>query len=444
MSVVSMGVRINVVLLALVFLSVLASTQGVVFLRNDLNVTLDSSGSALTASQALSYDLGARRLKTSAAGIAGVATSALGTLDSTQTSSLALGASYVRNSRENISHLPLCVMSFFVDDGAGGSCYFVPDPPLDNWDTLFSKNTIAAFPLALNELDSAGNVVARFDFQALTWERTSLSASTANSSRDLTALEWTAHLSSSDGSGANGENSTMNGTVPTTSHNNSTHQDAATVSVAFVQSSLLGVINLDETPVLPKTWQMIVSIRSYKFETSTNALNLEVATATGFGVNRTVAGLITLAGANDTSHWFSAYAQMDRSVIVSGSMNTSSTPRGTAAVQATSFDLVPSSLAASQLSFAPILVEQLTVRYGAFGVWRSNVTFPGGATDLDYEIRSGIGPVLEAQPIHVTPHPSPHSPAPSEQPGSQLAAASTNSVPVLATVLLSFVLFIYF
>ena len=429
-------------LLALLVLPALASAQSTVFLRNDQNVTLDSTGTALTDAQALDLDLGERTLKTSTTGIRGVATSALGTLDATSTATLALGATYVRSSQENVSHLPLCVMSFF--ENGVGDCFFVPNPPIDNWDTLFSLNTISSFPYALDEVDSSGVVLNRANFESLAWKKTALSA---NSNSSLAVFEWIANITAT--TTPTNPNTTEPTAAPTaapesTNTTTTLQQDNAvilgTVSVAFVQTSILGVVNLDDSAVLPKTWEIVVRVRSYHFTSTGNSLKLEVMAATGFGVDRTQAGIIALNNANDNKHWTSAYTQMATTATVV----TSSGATTGATIKPTTFNLVLTPSSVAHLDFAPIVAEQLTVRYGTFGVWRSNATFPVGAANFDYQIRSGIGPILDALPIQVTPRvTSPGSQVPT---GQLSTATSAHDLPhtLLAAVLLSFALLYLF
>ena len=63
-------------------------------------------------------------------------------------------------------------------------------------------------------------------------------------------------------------------------------------------------------------------------------------------------------------------------------------------VNSTTFDLVRTPEVAT-LEFAPILGEQLALRYGTYGVWRSNVTFPANATNVWFQFRTGVGLPLE-------------------------------------------------
>jgi hypothetical protein len=329
------------------------SSQQTVSIVSTLNVT--SNGEPLTDSLARSLDLGPRTLtKAVGGGRRGVATTSVGTDVVTNTPSVALGAAYTKAVNETIPHLPICVISYFVQ--TPGQCFYVPSPPIDNWSTLFARNTIGSFPYALDEIDSQNNTVARYNFALLEWPRTPLAAS-ASDDDVLAVFEWKSPL-----------------------------RDGANVSVAFIQSAVVGVVNLAETPVLPKAWEVIIRVDGYKFLSSGNYLKLEYMMATGFGVNRRTPGLIVLSNPNSTL-FDDAYCQMSNHTAVGLGNST------WVDVTPTTFNLVTT---LDPPSLVPILNEQLTLEYGTFGIWRSNVSFPVGEGYITYQVRTAIGDPIVA------------------------------------------------
>jgi hypothetical protein len=296
-------------------------------------------------------------------------------------------------------------MSFFVQNNSL-PCFFVPNPPIDNWNPMFARNTIATFIYALDERSPDGNTTFnRFLFNQLNWDKTNLIADPADNS-SLAVIQWSAQL-----------------------NNN------ANVTVAFIQTGKVGRVNYNNATVLPKTWQTIVHIQDFQFQNPNNTLTLEVMAATGFGVNRTEAGVLFLPHPNSTLH-DEAYCKMATNATVNSTEQS---------VSPTTFNLV-SNFNLTLMSVSPVVSEQLTVQYGTFGVWRSNVTFPQGASDVWYQVRTGIGDAVTTDDFEEAAEPAtpiaspfaqapvPVSPTPSSPPTAPSSPASPIHAPTHAAV----------
>lgn len=493
-------------LISLVALSTTkAQNATFVYLEPGLNVTLNNA--TLTPSNVTQMDLAWRNMTyldgRNATSNATLGLSVISTGNFSGNATLLLAAAYTRSANETARHLPVCALSYFVRSPQ--SCFVVPNKTLDNWDTRHSRNTIATFVYALHEVAPNGTVVQSFLFNALNWTRTGLNATMGNVSA-LAVAEWTANLTLNASSTGGGENVTTPtstptttptttvptvpiGTTPTTpvattpgvpisvtpvpstvplttvpsappsppatNGSNTTTTTFGQVYMAFVQSNQLGVLNVFELPMLPKSWQTVVRIANYSFSGVNHSLQLEMMTMTGPEANTTLPGVLFLESISTPralNLWDEAYTILSNvswtnqtswapgttlnDTSSSGNVTSPTSPTSPASPASPASPTSPtsptspssppsppsgnvSSLAdnttavnvsmweelvnasqdaleynATLPSFLPILYEQIEAQYSNVSLYVANVTFAPATTNVTYTYLTAIGRVL--------------------------------------------------
>lgn len=394
-----------------------------VFLEKERNVTLD--GEPLTPLNVSHYDWTFRHLHVfpctvndtriggnkSLLGFAVSATGSLALGDSsgdgaqeedsqTNVTTLALSAAYLRPSNVTERPLPLCAISYFVN-ASSTQCFYVPERPIDNWNTLFARNTIGSFALSVHELDEYGDEVNHFFLGNATWQRTGL-APIEEQAKQLVAVEWRANL-------------TLSGNA-TTSSSDGESLTMGTVYVAFVQTAQVGNLNVFEAPMVPKAWKTIVRVQDYLFASEFNTLVLTVAALTGPGANTSLTGVLSLESVAeptlnttipidtalcilsevawlDNNTWPAGetlnLTEGDLSLYSSSPVNVSSWIEFSPNVYAEDDASI-----ASDPEFVRILYEQVQTQYGSVGFYLANITFPAATSNFTYMFDTEIGPLL--------------------------------------------------
>lgn len=424
----SLRLSMKLALLVIGLLAVLASSGCVkgqnstfVFFEPNLNVTLNNQ--TISSANATLWDLAWRNMtykdNKNTTNNATLGLDVLSTGNFSGNSTLLLGAAYTRSSNETARHLPVCVLSYFVKNPSG--CWMVPNKTLDNWSTNTSRNTIASLAYALHELSDNGTVVNSFVFNALNWTRTGLNA-TAGDVKSLAVAEWTANLTLSNTTSSNSTNTTTPSSTPsatpssTTNSTNTTSLNAQ-VYMAFVQSNQLGVLNVFDTPMVPKSWQTILRVTNYTFASANNSLQVELLALTASDANTSIAGVLSfesVATPKASNLYDEAYVLLSNESWVNATSwapgttlnttalaNASSSVLGNATAPAniTSWEEVTNSsmadseqLNATLPTFLPIIHEQLEMQYGTnISLYFANVTFAPATANLTYTYLTAIG-----------------------------------------------------
>lgn len=404
------------VVLAIALSLATAQNSTFVFLEKGLNVTLNNV--SISASNATLMDLAWRNMTytdnrnaTNNATL-GLILKSTGNFSGNQT--LLLGAAYTRSSNETARHLPVSVLSYFIKSNS--TCFSVPNKTLDNWSTNTSRATIATFVYGLTELAPNGSLVRSWQFNSLNWTRTTLN-STADDAKVLATAEWTANLTVSNISMAN-----------TTSNSTTTNatRSYGQVYMSFTQSAVLGVLNVFDLPMLPKSWKTIFRVANYNYTGTNNTLQIEVMAMTGSDANTTaVNGSLFLesdakplaANLFDEAYvvlgnasWVNASSwapgtTLNTTLLANGTFpaNLSSTANATAWQEFTNQTTDPEQFNATLPTFLPIIHEQLILEYGSLdnasassnvSLYFANVTFAPGSVNITYPFTTAIGRLL--------------------------------------------------
>lgn len=393
-----------------------AQNSTFVFLEKGLNVTLNNA--SLSASNATSMDLSWRNMThtdnrnaTNNATL-GLLLKSTGNFSGNQT--LLLGAAYTRSSNETVRHLPVSVLSYFIKSNS--SCFSVPNKTLDNWSTNTSRASVASFVYGLSELAPNGTLIRAWQFNSLNWTRTTLNTTAADNAT-LVAAEWTANLTIANISLTNTTNN-----VTTTN----TSRTYGKVYMAFTQSSILGVLNVFDTPMMPKAWNTIFRVANYNYTGTNNTLQIEVMAITGSEANTTaVNGSLFLesdakpVGANlyDEAYVVLSHASwvnqtswapgttLNTTQLTNGTFpaNLTTTANATAWTEFTNQTTDPDQYNATLPTFLPIIYEQMEMRYGSVenastlsnvSLYFANVTFAPASTNITYSFTTAIGRLL--------------------------------------------------
>lgn len=351
--------------------------QNVVDYEQYWNVTF--GGELVSEAAAVLYGVQYRSFQSARhTGLLGVATSSVALDSSVNLASAALGATYVRAAVNGSAHLPLCALAYYVNDT--GACWYVPDPPVENFNPLYAVSMLASFPLALHEVTPSGAVYASIPFASLKWAVTPLAPS-PSAAKSLALVQWTANVTTS-----------------------------TQVSVTFMQSGVLGVVDYERTTVIPKVWRALVQVVGYNLNSNQNALSLEVATVMGPGAKQEDSGLLIHRhnqSPKRSSHGMNSMTAMnayreestygERSKTQFGSAYCHLLPTFVELKGGNTYTAYPSNFTIKQganVAFASILDEQMQTRYGHYYVWSANVTFPKGYSSLLYNYSTGIGAIL--------------------------------------------------
>jgi len=175
------------------------------------------------------------------------------------------------------------------------------------------------------------------------------------------------------------DTATTNGELSWATYTGSQGSGSWTVSVSYVASDVVGVINQAGATVGPKSLESIVEISNWPYQSPNNTLSLVIAVASG---SASISGNSFVSGSGNSAVYFTASSNalinaaltpVKVSAFVNGDFNT---------------DINDSNLQA-----------QLQGKYGAqINVKLVTVTFPAGAADIKYDPTVGSGQQVSSVP----------------------------------------------
>jgi len=168
-------------------------------------------------------------------------------------------------------------------------------------------------------------------------------------------------------------NSGVSGELKYVSFNGGIKGQSWVIALTFVVSDVVGVIDLADATVTPKSLESIVSISNWPYQDVENTLTLVMAVATG---EAHVKGKIVTSGSDASKVYFSLASQ--------------------ATVQGSKQDVTVSAFSSGEFSSTidSNCEAQLKAVYGSKSqVQLVHVTFPAGAADILYDPTLGAGEV---------------------------------------------------
>lgn len=152
--------------------------------------------------------------------------------------------------------------------------------------------------------------------------------------------------------------------------------NSATIDVSFIGSAVVGVLNQSSTVVGPKSFESVIQIQNWAYQSPNNSLSLLIGVATGAAtLSANGQTLITVNGTNQV------YYSMRKDAYVNGKFvnaQLSFALNSTANIEDADF-------------FA-----QVTAKYGGSATFRiAAVTFPPGASNIIYDPSVGAGAPMD-------------------------------------------------
>jgi len=255
----------------------------------------------------------------------------------------------------NIGTLPFAFVSYFQSAVNWNISANTPSQFVNSTAVALSSGYVGTVYQAIEEVNAAGVVV----------QTQSLRDAIFPSPK--AGLFWS--LTSSNTTGPNLRYVTLTGVPPSGFGNFS-------VSLTYIGSTVVGILNQANTVVGPKTFESVISIKSWPYVAKTNKIRLVLGVGTG-NVTFSASGR-SIISFNGTSQ---VYFSLSEEVVAEGvtqSAEIAYTPSTPAAIANQDF------------------YSQLKSKYGnSASFTTATITFPAGATDILYDPAMGAGENME-------------------------------------------------